>query len=344
MANLFDSFSIKDLTLRNRVVMPPMCMYCADDKGYPTKWHLVHYTSRAVGGTGLIILEATAIDPAGRISGSDLGIWEDSQVDGLGKLVDSVKSYGSKIGIQLNHAGRKCEAKGEKIVAPSPISYDDQSVIPTEMSIEDINETINAFAKGAKRARLAGFDAIEIHAAHGYLINQFLSPLTNKRTDDYGGSLENRTRVLKEVILAVREYWPAEKPLLVRITAEDYMEGGNLAKDLSIVINSVKNYGVDLVDVSTGGVVPVVPKTYPGYQVSHAETIKIQTGLPVIGGGLITEAQMANDLIESNKMDLVYVGREQLRNPYFCLSAARELDMDIDWPIQYERAKQKHRK
>lgn len=344
MTNLFDSFSIKDMTLRNRIVMPPMCMYSADDKGYPTKWHLVHYTSRAVGGVGLIILEATAVDPAGRISGNDLGIWEDSQVDGLRQIVDSVKSNGAKICIQLNHAGRKCEAKGERLVAPSPIAYDDKSSVPAEMTISEIKDTVKAFAKGAKRARLAGFDAIEIHAAHGYLINQFLSPLTNKRTDEYGGSVGNRTRILKEVIMAVREYWPAEKPLLVRITAEDYMEGGNLAKDLSVIINSVKSYGVDLVDVSTGGVVPVVPKTYPGYQVSHAERIKKETELPVIGGGLITEAKLANELIENEKMDLVYVGRGQLRNPYWSLSSAGELDYDIEWPVQYERAKQRRKK
>jgi NADPH2 dehydrogenase len=343
MPNLFTPFTIKDMTLKNRIVMPPMCMYSALDDGIATPWHLVHYASRAVGGTGLIIVEATGILPEGRISSGDLGIWDDDQTAGLGMIAAAIQKNGAKAGIQLNHAGRKCEAQVPRILAPSALQFDETYKTPVEMTLEDIAHTVQAFKTAASRILKAGFDVVEIHAAHGYLLNQFLSPLTNNRADAYGGSMGNRARIVREVIAAVREVWPMNKPLFLRITAEDYMEGGNVAEDLAEIINHIKDAGIDLVDVSTGGVVPVAPKAFPGYQIRHAEIIKSQTGLPVLAGGLITEAELANEVIELGKAELVYVGRGQLRNPYWALKASTDLNIDIDWPKQYERAKEKKR-
>lgn len=339
MQKLFTEFKIKDLTLKNRIVMPPMCMYCAAEDGVVTNWHIVHYATRAVGGVGLIIVEATGVSPEGRLTSNDLGIWNDDQTAGLAKIVDAVHEGGARIGIQLNHGGRKCEAKDVEIEAPSPIPYNEGGKLPREMSEKDIADTVEEFGQAAARAKKAGFDLIQIHAAHGYLINEFLSPLTNRRTDEYGGPQENRVRFLGEVIDAVRNVWPAEKPLEVRITAEDYQDGGNHAEDLGKMINLVKDKGVDSVNVSTGGLVPVVPDTYPGYQIPHAETIKKMTGLPVAAGGLLSNADEINDILVSNKADLVYLGRELLRNPYWTLKAAKELECEIEWPKQYERAR-----
>jgi len=314
-------------------------MYCAAEDGVVTNWHIVHYATRAVGGVGLIIVEATGVSPEGRLTSNDLGIWNDDQTAGLAKIVDAVHEGGARIGIQLNHGGRKCEAKDVEIEAPSPIPYNEGGKLPREMSEKDIADTVEEFGQAAARAKKAGFDLIQIHAAHGYLINEFLSPLTNRRTDEYGGPQENRVRFLGEVIDAVRNVWPAEKPLEVRITAEDYQDGGNHAEDLGKMINLVKDKGVDSVNVSTGGLVPVVPDTYPGYQIPHAETIKKMTGLPVAAGGLLSNADEINDILVSNKADLVYLGRELLRNPYWTLKAAKELECEIEWPKQYERAR-----
>lgn len=339
MAGLFSTIKIKDMELKNRIVMPPMCMYSSDNSGKANSWHFMHYATRALGGTALILLEATGVEPAGRISGNDLGIWEDSQIDGLSTIAKEVKKYGGKIGIQLNHAGRKCGAEGEDIVAPSAIPFSAESKIPREMNKEDINNVINYFKLAATRAKKAGFDVIEIHAAHGYLISEFLSPISNKRSDEYGGSIENRARFLKEVIQAVREVWPIEKPLIVRISAEDYMMEGNHDVDLANMINLVKGDMVDIINVSSGAVVPAKINIYPGYQIKHAETIKTNTGLCVMSGGLITEATMAEEIIQNNRADLVYLGRELLRNPNWPLSAAKKLGHEINWPIQYERSK-----
>lgn len=339
MSKLFTEFKIKDLTLKNRIVMPPMCMYCTTDSGYVTDWHVTHYASRAVGGVGLIIVEATGISPEGRLTSNDLGIWDDSHIEGLSRIVRSVHECGSKIGIQLNHGGRKCEARGVSIEAPSPIPYQEESATPREMTGEDIEATVAEFKMAAVRASKAGFDLIQIHGAHGYLINEFLSPLTNLRADDYGGSPENRVRFLGEVIDAVRTVWPDEKPLEVRVTAEDYQEGGNKAEDLAHMINLVKNKGIDSVNVSTGGLMPVVPDVFPGYQIPHAEIIKNMTGLPVVAGGLLSNAKQVSEVLGSGKADLIYLGRELLRNPYWTLYAAKELNFEIQWPKQYERAK-----
>lgn len=339
MQKLFTEFKLKDLTLKNRIVMPPMCMYRASDSGMVTQWHIIHYATRAVGGTGLIIVEATGVAPEGRLTSNDLGIWDDAHIEGLSQIVQAVHECGAKIGIQINHGGRKCKADGVEIEAPSPILYEEGDAVPREMSVKDISDTVGEFRNAAARAGRAGFDLIQIHAAHGYLLSEFLSPLTNQRGDEYGGSHENRVRMLGEVIDAVRGVWPAEKPLEVRVTAEDYAEGGNHAEDLGIMLNLVKNKGIDSVNVSTGGLVPATPHTWKGYQIPQAEMIKKMTGLPVSAGGLLSDANEINNILNQDKADLIYLGRELLRNPYWVLKAAKELDVDLEWPKQYERAK-----
>lgn len=339
MAKIFESIRIKDIEFKNRIVMPPMCMYSSDDSGYANDWHFIHYATRAIGGTGLIIVEATGVERRGRISDRDLGIWDDSHIVGLAKIVTLCKKYGARVGIQLGHAGRKCEVESEEIIAPSPIAYSSRYKVPRKMTKEDIDDVINAFKEGARRADEAGFDLIEIHAAHGYLINEFLSPLSNKRADEYGGSLENRARFLKEILREVRKVWPENKLICVRVSAEDYVEEGNHPEDLANILNLVKDEGVDLVNVSSGAVVPAMIKAFPGYQVKFAEVIKRETNLPVIAGGLISEAEMAEEIVANNRADMVFLGRELLRNPYWPLEAAKKLNHEIDWPLQYERSK-----
>lgn len=339
MAKLFDNIKIKDMGLRNRVVMPPMCMYSSDDKGHIKKFHHIHYATRAMGGVGLIIVEATGVEKRGRITDKDLGIWDDSHIDGLTEIVNTCKEYGAKIGIQLGHAGRKCEIKSEKIIAPSPIAYNEKYQTPIEMDKNAIKNVINSFKEGARRANEAGFDTIEIHAAHGYLINEFLSPLSNKREDEYGGTVENRVKFLREIVREVRKAWPENKPLIVRISAEDYTDEGNHPENLVEIINSVKDEGVDIINVSSGAVVPAKINIYPGYQVKFAEIIRENTGLPVIAGGLISTPELAEEIIGNERADLIFLGRELLRNPYWPLEAAHELHQDIDWPQQYERGK-----
>lgn len=339
MSKLFSSFVLKNLEIKNRIVMAPMCMYSADNDGKAKDWHVLHYSTRAVGGVGLILQEATAVETRGRISSSDLGIWDDSQIEGLQKIVSNCKSYGTLMGIQLNHAGRKCEAENERIIAPSPIAFSDGYKVPLEMKKEEINTVILAFKNAAKRCLEIGYDVIEIHGAHGYLINQFLSPVTNSRSDEYGGTLENRARFLKEVIHAVREVWPMEKPLILRVSAEDYVEDGNHPINLAELINLVKDEGIDLINVSSGGVVSIAPNVYQGYQVKFAEIIKENTGLPVIAGGLIVEPHMAEEILQNNRADLIFLGRALLRSPYWPLQADFELKNEVEWPKQYERAR-----
>jgi NADPH2 dehydrogenase len=340
MSNLFTPLTIKSLELRNRIVMPPMCMYSAPDS-VPTDWHIIHYATRAVGGVGLIIIEATGISPEGRISDADLGLWTDEQGTALEAVVSLIHVNGAMAGVQLNHAGRKSEVTDAVIEAPEAVAYDEDSRVPAAMTFTDIRETVDEFQRAAERADRAGFDVLEIHAAHGYLLNQFLSPLTNGRTDEYGGSPQNRARFLGEVLDAVSEAWPEEKPIFVRVTAEEYVDGGNMPDDLAEQLNGVKGigHGIDVVDVSTGGLIPVAPKAFPGYQLPHARIIREKTGLPVIGGGLITMPEEAESAIADGKADLVFLGRELLRNPYWPLLAASELGDEVAWPKQYERAK-----
>jgi NADPH2 dehydrogenase len=340
MSKLFSEYKIKNIELKNRVVMAPMCMDSADGLGNVNSWHFLHYGNRAVGGVGLIIIEATAVESKGRITAMDLGIWSDSQVEGFRNIVEECKKHGTKMGIQLSHAGRKCEVTTEEIIAPSAIAFNEKYKTPREMSKRDIKEVVNAFKEGARRAKEAGFDVIEIHGAHGYLINEFMSPLTNNREDEYGGNAENRARFLKEVVTAVREVWTEELPLILRVSAEEYAEGGNSPEDTAEIINLAKDAGIDMVDVSSGGVVQAHIDTYPGYQISFAETIKVLTKLPVIGGGLVTTSQLAEEIVHNNRSDLVFFGRELLRNPFWPLNAAKELQEDLEWPVQYLRSKE----
>ncbi|MGR6115441.1 NADPH dehydrogenase NamA [Aeribacillus composti] len=332
---LFSPFTIKDVTLKNRIVMSPMCMYsAANKKGFLEDFHFTHYISRAVGQVGLIILEATAVTPEGRISELDLGIWEDDHIIKLAELVQQIKSYGAKTGIQLAHAGRKSNVSGD-IFAPSSIPFDQNSRTPKELTKEQIKETVEKFQLGAKRAKDAGFDIIEIHAAHGYLINEFLSPLSNKRNDEYGGSLENRYRFLKEVIQAVRKVWKG--PLFVRVSASDYVEGGSTINDYVQIAKWLKEDGVDLIDVSSGGLVPANIDVYPGYQVPFSEKIRQEANIKTGAVGLITSPLQAEEILKNNRADLIFVARELLRNPYWPYHAANELNAKIESPTQYER-------
>ena len=339
MSKLFSNLKIKDMELKNRIVMAPMCMYSALNDGITNNWHFIHYSTRAIGGVGLIILEATGVTPGGRISDHDLGIWSDTHVEGLKNIVEECHKYGAKMGIQISHAGRKSEALLDPILAPSPIAFNEEYRKPAEMTKQDIVNTINSFKEAARRALLAGFDLLELHGAHGYLIGQFLSPLTNKRQDEYGGIPENRVRFLKEIITAVKTVWPKTKPLILRVSAEDYAEGGNNAKESALLINLVKNLGIDVVDVSSGGTLPAKINVYPGYQINYSEIIKHSCDILTIGGGLITSPLMAEEILNNDRADLIFLARELLRNPYWALKAANELGDNIEWPAQYQRSK-----
>lgn len=339
MSKLFTSYQLKDLEIKNRIVMAPMCMFCADQDGNPGDWHFTHYTTRAAGGVGLIIMEATGVESRGRITDKDLGLWKDEQIEGLSRIVKACRQHGARVGLQLGHAGRKSEVLTEPSIAPSPIAFSDSYRVPAEMTKEDIKTVIKAFKEAAKRADLAGFDTIEIHAAHGYLISEFLSPLTNHRTDEYGGTMVKRLRFLKEILREIKSVWPEHKPIIVRVSAEDYAEDGNHDRIVADMLNLVKEEGIDLVNVSSGGVIDAAPKVYPGYQVKFAETIRRITGLPVIAGGLISSASMAEEMISNERADFIFLGRELLRNPYWPLFAAKELREDLEWPVQYKRAR-----
>lgn len=332
------SYSIKNLELQNRIVMPPMCMYSSDNEGYVKDFHEVHYVSRALGGVGLIILEATAVVPNGRISNRDLGIWDDSHIEGLKSIVEKSKAYGTKMGIQLAHAGRKSDSGDEFIVAPSALRHSNDYEMPRELSKEDIQEVVLAFKEAARRSKEAGFDVIEIHGAHGYLIHEFLSPISNKRTDEYGGSIENRVRFLKEIIHSVKEVWPSENPILLRVSADDYVDGGIDKEEMVKIINLVKE-DIDVVHVSSGGIQDAKINIFPGYQVSHAEAIKRECNMPVIAVGLIKEFDHVEEIISNSRADLVALGRELLRNPFFVLEMAKSRNIeDFPYPQQYKRS------
>jgi NADPH2 dehydrogenase len=335
---LFTPISFKQLTLKNRVVMPPMCMYSAADDGMVTDWHVTHYTTRAVGQVGLIIVEATSVEPRGRISNRDLGIWNDGQILGLKRIVDNVHAQGGKIGIQLAHAGRKSEAADSKPVAPSAIAFNEEYRLPAVLTVGEIKEVIQKFVQAAERAVAAGFDVIELHAAHGYLINEFLSPLTNERTDEYGGSLENRVRFLQEVLIGVKKVIPEEMPIIIRVSADDYHEGGNTPEIVAAMLNQIKHHGIDIINVSSGAVISVMPRAYPGYQIPMALIIKEKTGLPILAGGLVTQPAQALQIVKAGA-DLVYTGRELLRSPYWPLQAAYALQQEVEWPEPYLRGK-----
>lgn len=335
MAKLFDPFTIRNTTFKNRIVQAPMCMYSSHEQnGKVEDWHKIHYATRAIGQVGLIIVEATAVHPQGRISAEDLGIWEDEQIEGLSEIVRLMKQHGAKTGIQLAHAGRKATVEGD-IFAPSPIPFSDRYPTPKEMSVDQIQQFVQDFQEAAIRAKKAGFDVIEIHAAHGYLINSFLSPLTNERTDAYGGSAKNRYKVLGEVIDAVRSVW--EGPLFVRISAHDYAENGMTADQYVEMVKWMKDQTVDLIDVSSGGVVLANIDVFPGYQVPFAETIKRDADIETGAVGLITTGRQAEEILKNDRADLIFLGRELLRNPYWAYTAAKELETEISAPKQYTR-------
>jgi len=335
LAKLFDEYKIKDLTLKNRIVMAPMCMYSSyNENGQVEDWHRLHYPTRAVGQVGLIIVEATAVQPEGRISSRDLGIWSDEHINGLSEIVNSMKAHGSKTGIQLAHAGRKATVNGD-IFAPSPLAFSDQYKTPVEMTKEDISDTVEAFKQGTIRAKKAGFDVIELHGAHGYLINEFLSPLTNKRLDEYGGSDENRYRILREIIDAVRTVW--DGPLFVRISAFEYTEGGMTPDAYVTMTRWMREQDVDLIDVSSGANVPATIDSYPGYQVRFSETIKHDTPIATGAVGMITSPLHAEEILKNDRADLIFLARELLRDPYWPYRAAKELRTEIKSAVQYER-------
>ncbi|TDN35988.1 NADH:flavin oxidoreductase/NADH oxidase [Hymenobacter sp. UV11] len=355
MSALFEPLTLRGLTLKNRLVVSPMCQYSAQD-GFANDWHLVHLGSRAVGGASLLIQEATAVSPEGRITPEDLGIWKDEHIDFQLRINQFIEAQGSVPGVQLAHAGRKAstytswlgqghgavpEAEGGwPVVAPSAIKFSDDYPLPVALDAAGIKKVIADFRSATERSLAAGFKVIEIHAAHGYLLHEFLSPLSNQRTDTYGGSFENRIRLLLEVVAAVRQALPPDFPLFVRISATDWTEGGWTA-DESVQLSSwLRERGVDLVDCSTGGnVADAKIPVGPGYQVEFAERIRREAGIATGAVGLITTPAEAEEIVASGQADLVLLAREELRDPYFPLRAAHELGADVTWPVQYERAK-----
>jgi 2,4-dienoyl-CoA reductase-like NADH-dependent reductase (Old Yellow Enzyme family) len=352
MAKLFSSLTIKNITLKNRIVVSPMCQYSAED-GFANDWHLVHLGSRASGGAGLIITEATAVAPEGRISPGDLGLWKDDHISGLRKIVNFIHQSGGMAGIQLAHAGRKASCavpwKGGKqldeneggwqTVAPSALPFFERDRIPEQLSEEGIAKVVSDFKNAAIRALSAGFDVIEIHSAHGYLLHEFLSPISNVRKDEYGGSFENRIRLLLQVIKEVKLVWPSENPLFVRISSTDWTEHGWSLQDSVKLAYKLKEIEVDLIDCSSGGNVnnAKIPAG-PGYQVPFSEAVR-KTGIMTGAVGVITSAGQAESILQEEKADVVLLAREFLRNPYFPLNAAQELGDEIEWPVQYLRAK-----
>ena len=352
-SQLFSTIQIKSLLFKNRIAISPMCQYSAEE-GFANDWHLVHLGSRASGGAALIIQEATSVSPEGRISPGDLGLWKDEQIEKMQIINQFIISQKSIPGIQLAHAGRKASVSepwngnkpldendsGWKTVAPSAIPFHSNEKAPIALDKTGIQKVISDFKSATKRAVQAGFKVVEIHAAHGYLVHQFLSPLSNLRTDEYGGSFENRIRFTLEVLEAVQYEWPANLPLFVRISATDWAEGGWNIEESVQLSKILKEKGVDLIDVSSGGLVSHQKITLgPGYQVPFAERIKKETGILTGAVGFITEAAQAEAIVATGKADLVLFARESLRNPSLALDFAKELGADISWPKQYERAK-----
>lgn len=352
MSHLFDTFKLRDVSFANRIGMPPMCQYSAKD-GYVSDWHVVHYGTRATGGLGLMIVEATGVVPEGRISPGDLGLWEDGQIEGLAGIAHFARSQGCVPAIQLAHAGRKAsvglgweaqrtltaEEGGWRPVSASAIPFGEVYATPDELDELGICKVVASFAAAARRARVAGFEAVEIHAAHGYLIHQFLSPISNRRSDQYGGSFENRTRLLREVVGAVRAVWPENLPVLVRLSATDWVDGGWDADQTVELCRVLKTLGVDLVDVSTGGLVPdaKIP-VGPAFQVPFAARIRKEVGMPVAAVGMITDPAQADAIVRDGQADMVLIGRELLRNPYWPMQAAQALGQAVACPNQYLRA------
>lgn len=337
MTHLFTPVTIKNMQLKNRIVMPPMCMYSATEQGMATDFHVIHYASRAIGQVGFIIIEATAIEPDGRITTNDLGVWDDEHVKGLKWITKQIHANDAKACLQIAHAGRKSRAAATP-KAPSAIAFEGYST-PNALTVDEIKTLIELYKQAARRAIEANFDCIEIHAAHGYLIHEFTSPLTNTRTDQYGGTQNNRNRFLYEVIEAVRSEWPMDLPLSLRISAEDYVKEGLHPQQWAEIINGLPHGYVDIVHVSSGGLVKVPIDDYPGYQLMFAKKIRKETHVMVIAGGLIEDPVMANGVLESDEADLIFFGRLALKDPYFPLRFAQRMRYDLVWPEQYIRAK-----
>ena len=354
MSKLFQPIRVRELDVKNRIWIPPMCQYaCEGQDGIVTAWHLAHYGQRAVGGAGMIIAEATAVTPEGRISPWDTGLWSDDQVEPWRRVADFVKAQGARFAVQLAHAGRKGSTYPEwrgtgtvaaadggwQTVAPSELAFDGYAP-PRQLTTEEVALVPGDFAAAAERAVRAGFDAVEIHAAHGYLLHEFLSPAANQRADQYGGSLENRARLLLDVVRAIRGVVPDSMPVFVRFSASDWTDSGWDQSQTAQVADWCVEIGVDLIDVSSGGLLAgVAIQTGPGYQVPFAEHIAAAIGAPVSAVGLITEARQAEAILDAGQVSVVMIGRASLRDPFWPLRAASELGVEVDWPVRYARAK-----
>lgn len=353
MSKLFSPLKIRETTFKNRIFVSPMCQYSAVD-GMPNNWHLVNYGSRAVGGASLVIVEATGICPEGRITPSCLGLWSDEQRDALKSIVDFIRQQGSIAGIQIAHAGRKAscdspwngsgflppEKGGWQTVAPSAVALTPQHATPHALTLTEIDVIFEQFMAATRRALEAGFEVVELHCAHGYLLNSFLSPLTNQRDDEYGGSLENRCRLALRLAQAMRGFWPQDKPMFARISATDWVQGGwDIAQSVQLA-KWMKEIGVDLIDCSSGGLImdAKIP-VGPGYQTPFATVIRQQSGIATGAVGMITAPSQAEHILATGQADAVLLARELLRDPYWPLHAARELRADVAWPLQYVRAK-----
>jgi 2,4-dienoyl-CoA reductase-like NADH-dependent reductase (Old Yellow Enzyme family) len=352
MAELFDPLTLRGTTFRNRIWISPMCQYSAETDGVPNSWHRVHLGQFAVGGAGLVLTESTAVDPTGRLSPSDTGLWNDAQAEAWTQIVRFLHQQGAAAGIQLNHGGRKSSTTppweglryveaadgGWPTVAPSAIAFGALPV-PRMLAVREIASVVDQFRRSAIRARLAGFDVVELHAAHGYLLHQFLSPLSNQRTDAYGGDFTRRIRLVVEVLDAVRSEWPDDRPVFVRLSATDWIEGGWSADDTVALASILANHGADLIDCSSGGIAPnaQIPN-YPGYQVEFAARVRHETAVASGAVGLITTPQQAAAIVHDGAADAVLFGREVLRNPHWPLMAASVLGVTTAWPNQYARA------
>lgn len=346
MPHLFEPYSLRGVEFRNRIAVSPMCQYSAGEDACATDWHLVHLGARAVGGAGLVMTEMTSVESRGRLSSGDLGIYDDRHVEPLARIVRFLHDQGAKAGMQLGHAGRKAwtSDKGHRpedpIVGPSPLPYTDGWEAPKAMDTKEISQLVEAYRNGAKRAMDAGFDGLEIHGAHGYLVHQFLSPLSNEREDAYGGSLENRSRLLVEIVNAVREVMPEDTFLSVRLSATDWIPGGWDVDETVELAKTLKERGVDIIDCSSGGLSPLqkIP-VGPGYHVPFSERVRHEAGIPTATVGMITTPEMADEVIRNDRADMVVMARELLRDPHFPLRAARTLRQEIDyWPWQYRLA------
>ena len=352
-SNLFSPLTLRDITLKNRIVVSPMCQYSSED-GFANDWHFVHLGTRAVGGAALIFTEAASVSPEGRISPADLGIWKDEHIAPLKRITDFIHQNGSVAGIQLAHAGYKASSQepwhgrsyitpedgGWEVFSPSEVLLADEVSISTKITLAGVEKVIEDFKNATRRALEAGFKVIEIHAAHGYLVHEFMSPLINKRTDEYGGSFENRIKLLLQITDEVRVIVPENLPLFVRISATDWLENGWTIDDSIKLSTILKDRGVEVIDCSSGGLTP--PEKIPvgfGYQVPFAKAIREKTGIKTGAVGMIVSAEQAEEIITSGEADLVFLAREMLRDPYFPMRAAYELGYDTQWAKQYERAK-----